>query len=64
MTACFPNKVDLRGPNRFDGTPVKLGFMRSIAGDQSVSLPDNLPAEAKAVKVVAFQRSGFEGPSR
>ena len=56
--------LTFRGPNNGSGTPVLLGVVSSVAGVQSVPLPDNLPVEAKAVRIITFQRSGTEGPSR
>jgi hypothetical protein len=47
-----------------DGNPVKIGFIRSTSGTQSFPLPAALPSNARMVRVIAFHRSGNEGPSR
>ena len=53
-----------RGPNNGEGHPVALGYVTSVAGIQSVSLPANLPDDAKAVRVVMYEKSGTDGPER
>ena len=48
----------------WDGEPVNIGFVSSSAGTQTFNLPTTLPAAARMVRIVAFHRSGNEGPSR
>ena len=45
------------------GNPVKIGWVKSSPGVQSFALPDNFPSDAHMVRIVAFHRSGSEGPS-
>merc|ERR1711915_734622 len=46
------------------GNPVGIGWVKSAPGVQSFALPDNFPSDAGMVRIIAFHRSGDEGPSR
>ena len=49
----------------WDGTPVKIGFIRSAySGAQTYPLPETLPSNARMVRIIAFHRSGNEGSGR
>jgi len=40
------------GPNDFEGDPVQVGIITCIQGVQEFTLPDNLPMEAKSVRII------------
>merc|ERR1711915_550838 len=46
------------------GSPVRIGWISSTSGVQSFPLPSHFPSDASMVRIIAFHRSGDEGPSR
>ena len=40
------------GPGDFEGDPVLVGTITCIQGVQEFTLPDNLPMEAKSVRII------------
>ena len=46
------------------GDPIRIGFIRSTSGTQTFPLPEALPSTARMVRIVAFHKSGNEGPGR
>ena len=47
----------------WSGDPVQFGFAQSKLGTQTFSLPEKLPMDACMVRIIAFQRSGYEMPN-